>query len=571
MFDRVVAANPEGGAHGLGFYAAEVDVDPAAWFFVAHFHQDPVMPGSLGVEGLAQLAAHALGAETVAFLDHGKLDWKYRGQVTRDREKLLLQLEVTERSDTHLVCNGWLTADGTPIYAVEGLSLKAASLDAPALPTPTARPAAVAALLDTFEVHGDEGTGTLYLDPAAHPWLAHHCPTLVIPAVPMAFAIEIAAEAALKLRPGKVVVGAPKVSAERWIAPEQPVDLLIVAVAQGDVVMVSLALHHDNPRFPALSGPKVHMAVAVQLADAYPDAPAAPAPLEAPAAELSAAAYYGEGHTFHGPALQGMIELGKRSTTSAESTFRTSPDAVLLGTGVPDFVLDPLLLDVATHPMMSSAPETWGANGPGTLAYPIGAEDVRFYGPRPQGEVSCRLDLVEAGRTLAFDVTLFQGTVVWATFRWREAVVDGGLLGAEADVIRGFCVEQKAMDVHLGRADGEAWSVALADLVEPLEGTLVRLLGRPEEIAAYTAAEDRGAWLAEWVAVKESVRQRVRAQLGRDVHPSTLRVVALADGWAVVEATALTSQEHLDVLGPTRVLWRVRRQGERWLAAPVAR
>jgi 3-hydroxymyristoyl/3-hydroxydecanoyl-(acyl carrier protein) dehydratase len=30
-------------------------VDPAEWFFKAHFFQDPVQPGSLGIEALIQL------------------------------------------------------------------------------------------------------------------------------------------------------------------------------------------------------------------------------------------------------------------------------------------------------------------------------------------------------------------------------------------------------------------------------------------------------------------------------------------------------------------------------------
>lgn len=528
------------------------------------------MPGSLGVEGLAQLAAYALGSESVAYLDAGVLDWKYRGQVTRDRQRLLLQLEVTERYPDRLVARGWLTADGTPIYAVEGLSVQVAS--PPGRPTlDVLRPQPVSALIDTWQMRGEEGTGTLRLDPAVHPWLADHCPTLVIPAVPMAFAVEVAAEAALLLRPGKVVVGAPRVSADRWIAPTEPVDLLIAAVADGDTVMVSLALHHENPRFPALSGPKVHMAVVVQLADAYPEPPPAPEPLDAPDVALSAADYYLQGHTFHGPSLHGMVDLGKRDGSEAESRFRPSRDADLLGEGVPDFVLDPLLLDVATHPMMSSAPETWGADGPGTLAYPIAAEDMRFFGPRPTSEVTCRLVCVQADRQLVFDVTLSEGDRVWASFRWREAVVDGGLLGADSATIRDFCVDRQALPVTLGRPDGAGWRVSPADVAEPLDGSLVRLLGRPEEVCAVESAEDRRAWLQHWIAVKEAVRAHLRSVRGVEIHPASVRVVRLADGWVVVEAVGLSSQDHLDLLGPTTAMWTVRPEGADVVAERVER
>ena len=39
---------PDGGPHNLGFIRGSVNVDPAMWFFKAHFYQDPVWPGSLG-------------------------------------------------------------------------------------------------------------------------------------------------------------------------------------------------------------------------------------------------------------------------------------------------------------------------------------------------------------------------------------------------------------------------------------------------------------------------------------------------------------------------------------------
>ena len=55
MLDRITGYWPEGGAAGLGRLRAEKDLDPGEWFFRAHFFQDPVMPGSLGVEAMCQL------------------------------------------------------------------------------------------------------------------------------------------------------------------------------------------------------------------------------------------------------------------------------------------------------------------------------------------------------------------------------------------------------------------------------------------------------------------------------------------------------------------------------------
>ncbi len=55
MIDRIDAFIPDGGKHGLGLIVGKIAVDPAFWFFQAHFYQDPVWPGSLGLESFLQL------------------------------------------------------------------------------------------------------------------------------------------------------------------------------------------------------------------------------------------------------------------------------------------------------------------------------------------------------------------------------------------------------------------------------------------------------------------------------------------------------------------------------------
>ena len=54
MFDRITRISEKGGANGKGEVEAEFDVKPDLWFFKCHFEDDPVMPGCLGMEGLAQ-------------------------------------------------------------------------------------------------------------------------------------------------------------------------------------------------------------------------------------------------------------------------------------------------------------------------------------------------------------------------------------------------------------------------------------------------------------------------------------------------------------------------------------
>ena len=90
LFDRVKFW-PGGGTYGLGRAVTEAKVDPEAWFFKAHFFQDPVQPGSLGLEAMQQAARAAVrlsgladGFSTCHFepVAVGQpFSWTYRGQV----------------------------------------------------------------------------------------------------------------------------------------------------------------------------------------------------------------------------------------------------------------------------------------------------------------------------------------------------------------------------------------------------------------------------------------------------------------------------------------------------------
>jgi len=54
MIESIELFVPDGGPSGLGYIRGVKPVDPEEWFFKAHFHQDPVMPGSLGLEAFTQ-------------------------------------------------------------------------------------------------------------------------------------------------------------------------------------------------------------------------------------------------------------------------------------------------------------------------------------------------------------------------------------------------------------------------------------------------------------------------------------------------------------------------------------
>ena len=134
MIDRIEIYVQDGGPKGLGFIRGTKDVDPDDWFFKAHFYQDPVCPGSLGLESFLQLlkvvAAQRwnLGPgacfETIALNE--KHEWIYRGQVIPSDKTVTVEAVVTKvDDDEHLIfADGFLIVDGRIIYQMLNFSLR---------------------------------------------------------------------------------------------------------------------------------------------------------------------------------------------------------------------------------------------------------------------------------------------------------------------------------------------------------------------------------------------------------------------------------------------------------------
>ena len=124
-----------GGKASLAYIYGERTVDPSDWFFRYHFHQDPVMPGSLGVEAIIELLQtyalkNDLGApfknpRFIAPLTH--VVWKYRGQITPLNKQMSLDVHITDiirdQDSVRLVGDANLSKDGLRIYEVKDIVL----------------------------------------------------------------------------------------------------------------------------------------------------------------------------------------------------------------------------------------------------------------------------------------------------------------------------------------------------------------------------------------------------------------------------------------------------------------
>jgi 3-hydroxymyristoyl/3-hydroxydecanoyl-(acyl carrier protein) dehydratase len=132
MVESIDWCTTEGGPKGLGSVEGRSRVNPDAWFFKAHFFQDPVWPGSLGLESLVQLIkvyAHrrwgdpADGWQAMALGQEHQ--WAYRGQIVPTATEVTIQAYITDVDDARrfVRADGLLAADGRVIYRMSDFAL----------------------------------------------------------------------------------------------------------------------------------------------------------------------------------------------------------------------------------------------------------------------------------------------------------------------------------------------------------------------------------------------------------------------------------------------------------------
>jgi 3-hydroxymyristoyl/3-hydroxydecanoyl-(acyl carrier protein) dehydratase len=134
MIDRIDLLIPDGGPAGLGFVRGSKDIDPREWFFKAHFYQDPVCPGSLGIESFLQLLKFAARERWPQLADSHRFApatgkshrWTYRGQILPQNRTVTVEAlvsQVTESPHPALHANGCLMVDGLTIYRMEDFGI----------------------------------------------------------------------------------------------------------------------------------------------------------------------------------------------------------------------------------------------------------------------------------------------------------------------------------------------------------------------------------------------------------------------------------------------------------------
>ncbi|WP_409439406.1 beta-ketoacyl synthase N-terminal-like domain-containing protein [Psychromonas sp. GE-S-Ul-11] len=124
-----------GGDHQIAYVYGQRTIDASDWFFRYHFHQDPVMPGSLGVEAIIELLQcyalqNDLGQQFTNprfIAPETKVAWKYRGQITPLNKQMSLDVHIKQiirnASEVRIIGDANLSKDGLRIYQVEDIVL----------------------------------------------------------------------------------------------------------------------------------------------------------------------------------------------------------------------------------------------------------------------------------------------------------------------------------------------------------------------------------------------------------------------------------------------------------------
>jgi 3-hydroxymyristoyl/3-hydroxydecanoyl-(acyl carrier protein) dehydratase/1-acyl-sn-glycerol-3-phosphate acyltransferase len=549
MIDRVTGYWPAGGKAGLGRLRSEKDVDPNEWFFKAHFYQDPVQPGSLGLEAMVQLLQFwCIEQGWGEGIDHPRFEplamgvplaWKYRGQVVPRNEVIRVELDVVEVGED--AGGRWVRADASlwvdalRIYEAKGMGMRVVAGPPPGARRPSGEAATskvwthlAAGMLPPLveqRVLADascdgppdpEGPPSGVDDPRSASWIGDHRPTWTVPALPATVLIDRLVAAARASGP---VVGLDAVRVLRWAR-----------------------IPHATPWWTTVDGEVVTLFSgdeAAPVADAriVRSHTAEVRPL--PVVEAAPIDVYADGSLFHGPSFQHLREV-RRVEGAASGVLKRDADPV------PSLAVRPGLLDAVLHLIPHDAMPTWAASLPGDVAaYPLRVARLRWDAGWAQGDGDVSVRAVLTSVTPPFVATRLQavlGDVVVMELDLTEVLVPKGPVGCAPPTARAaFLQGHVTPGVGLATVDGDATVVRDADVdaSDFLPGTVAAVWGEQ--------GEGRAAAIA--------AREHAAVRLG--VHP---RDVRWEGDVAVHPANPLT-----------RVAVTTRREGSRAVATGAAR
>lgn len=462
MLDRITGFWPDGGEAGLGRLRAERDVDPADWYFKAHFYGDPVQPGSLGVDAMCQLLQFFCietgmggGVPDPVFepiMSGTRAVWKFRGQVLPTDGTITIEADILEVGVDFVRAQAWLWVDGRRIYHAPELAIRIVT----APPGERTSPAIVDRVLD----------------PSTATWLGDHRPGWTIPVLPMMSTVDLLAEAAFGLA-GSDVTGLSDVQLRRWLPVTGATRLRTRAQRSGDSVDVVLQRWRGAGRlfeFERIAAGTVHVGAP----------PPPPAPFPALTDTRRVPDVYESGDMFHGPAFHYLTDL--------QSGPDGSTGILDAGAGfVPHGRLHQGLLDAITHGVPHASMWQWDDRiARDRVAFPHRISTLTLFAPLPNDgalRVEARFDGYDGDdrRLPAVNFQVWREERIVLALRLVEILLPIGALAGVTPHRRRAFLRDHAYVEELLPAAGDTTTVSADDLVafDWLTGSLASVYGLP--------------------------------------------------------------------------------------------
>jgi acyl transferase domain-containing protein/phosphopantetheinyl transferase len=367
-----------------------------------------------------------------------------------------------------------------------------------------------------------------------------------LPVIPMTVGMEIMAETAALLMPGKLLIGMKDIQIYQWIDLERRQTILQISARRRATGQheVEVRVHNlgENGAGDAGKGGLALQGIMV-FGDAAPEPPQAK-PLALTSArppEFTAEEMYMERLMFHGPRFQGVISLDTFAAEGLVGQLQVLPtDNLFCSMSRPRLLTDFALLDAAGQLAGYWALESVEA---GKVMFPIRVDTLHIYGsPLPPGQrIICQAqmrDVHEKYMRSDIDVIRPDGRLWlrlegWCDWRFycpeeayeffrfpREAVVSKRV---EAPLARfpapdEFECRMAELDEMFSRDAVTFWLKAWARLVlNHQERREFCSLGGPEQ----TQVE----WLLARIAAKDSIRSFLKKRHGFSVHPADIEIV----------------------------------------------
>jgi malonyl CoA-acyl carrier protein transacylase len=363
-----------------------------------------------------------------------------------------------------------------------------------------------------------------------------------LPVMPMTFTLEMMAETAAVLAPGKVLTAIRNVQLFRWLALDEEetgaVEVMARVTDARGPVLVEVEVRDRGSAARAAPSPWVAARATLVLDTGYPPAPeAAPFRLtgDRPPSVSLEQLYL---NLFHGPLFEGVRSIDRLGDEGIESRVEVLPrQGLFRSTPEPGLMLDPVLLDVVMHPLAA-----WHLEQPdqaGRILLPVGVGSLEFFGP----PLAPGTRLTSRGRVSETAVRSFVHEV--------EAVADDGKVWGRLNGVKywRFYVPFGRVNFHgpkdqyfLSRrwteVEAQSPSPAVIVRLEPptdlrqaaLNLVTARVTLTPAEMRDFRRLPRGGAetkeWLFDRIAAKDSARLAWRERHGERLFPADIDTVA---------------------------------------------